>query len=105
MTGYHAVSLLRIDRDPVGNWRVYFLNPNSEGQQNWGQDIRPSVAGYGERPGESSLPVHEFAARVYAFHYNEIHLGDKPDAVPPREIERVEQLARNSWGTKYLWLQ
>jgi len=104
MTGYHAVSLLRIERGPVGNWRVYFLNPNSEGQQNWGQEIRPSVTGYGEQAGESSLPVHEFASRVYAFHYNEIHLGDKPEAVRLGEIEPAEKLARASWGVKYLWL-
>jgi hypothetical protein len=104
MTGYHAVSLLRIGQDPTGSWRAYFLNPNSEGRQNWGQDIRPSVTGYGEQPGESSLPVSEFASRVYAFHYNEIHLGDKPRAVRQEEIERVEELARASWGVKYVWL-
>lgn len=104
MRGFHAVSLLRIERDADNEWRVYFFNPNSEGRQRWGQGISPSVTGWGEEPGESSLPVFQFVARVYAFHYNSIRLGDKPAAVPESEVRRIEHLARTSWGQKYQWL-
>lgn len=104
MTGYHAVSLLRVEQDPDSEWRAYFFNPNSTGRQNWGQDIRPNVSGKGEKPGESSLPVHQFVARVYAFHYNQIQLGDKPEAIPANTVDAVRQLALESWGKKYMWL-
>lgn len=104
MTGYHAVSLLRVEEDPSGKWRAYFFNPNSEGRQNWGQGIHPSVTGRGERHGESSLPVHKFLSRVYAYHFNKIQLGDKPDAIPRAVVREVVELSRNSWGKKYQWV-
>lgn len=103
MLGYHAVSLLRIERAPAGDWRAYFFNPNSEGVQNWGQGIRPSVAGKGEFHGESSLPVYQFVSRIYAFHYNALRLEGKQEDVPDEVVEKVEQLARESWGRKYIW--
>lgn len=103
MLGFHAISLLRIARDRKGHWRAYFFNPNSEGRQNWGQDIRPSVKGHGEEPGESSLPVPAFISRVYAYHYNSVQLGSKPKAVPAAIVDHVRQLARESWGRKYHW--
>ncbi len=104
MTGYHAVSLLRVEEDPSGKWRAYFFNPNSEGRQNWGQGIEPSVTGRGERHGESSLPIHEFLSRVYAYHFNKIQLGDKPAAIPEPVVRQVTELSRNSWGKKYRWV-
>lgn len=100
--GYHAISLLRVDQWE-GQWRAYFFNPNSEGKQNWGQGIEPTVRGAGEKFGESSLPFEHLAARVYAFHYNQLRLGDKAEKVPAAVIERVEQLARESWGRAYAW--
>lgn len=104
MLGFHAISLLRVAEDSDGDWRIYFLNPNDEGRQNWGQGIEPSVNGNGERPGESSLPFHELVSRVYAFHYNELTINSNPHVLPPEIIERVEKLARESWGRKYNWI-
>lgn len=105
MLGFHAVSLLRVDIDPKGIYRVYFLNPNNEGRQDWGQKIKPSVYGNGEIYGESSLPLHEFAARIYAFHYNELEAADKMDNVPDIEIQKIKKLAKESWGRAYTWLE
>jgi hypothetical protein len=104
MVGFHAISLLRIAYAPNGEIRAYFLNPNNEGRQDWGQNIKPSVFGNGEIPGESSLPFHEIVSRIYAFHYDpldmKIHLHDVPD----HEVDKVEKLARESWGKSYIWL-
>lgn len=104
MLGFHAISLLRIDKDPTGAWRAYFLNPNDEGRQNWGQDISPSVHGQGEKPGESSLPFAQLVSRVYAFHYNELAIKQKNLELPEGLVARVEKLARESWGRKYNWM-
>ncbi len=104
MLGFHAVSLLRVDRDDRGIWRAYFYNPNSEGKQNWGQGIMPTVYDHGEEPGESSLPFYQFAARVYAFHYNTIRLEDKAGKVSEKQVRKVRQLAQNSWGKAYNWI-
>lgn len=105
MVGFHAVSLLRVDENEHGEVRAYFLNPNNEGRQNWGQDITPSVYGHGERHGESSLPFHEFAARVYAFHYNYLETQQHLSDVPDEPIMKVEQMAKESWGRSYNWIQ
>ncbi len=104
MLGYHAISLLRIEQDEGGTWRAYFFNPNSQGKQDWGQNIHPTVAGNGERHGESSLPVDEFVSRVYAFHFNDLRLGDKHWQVPAEIITKVTRLAKESWGVKYRWI-
>jgi hypothetical protein len=105
MLGFHAVSLLRVDKDPKGNYRAYFLNPNNEGRQDWGQKIKPSVFGNGEYHGESSLPLHEFAARTYAFHFNDLEAAQMIDNVPLEEVEKVKKLAKDSWGKSYTWLE
>lgn len=102
--GFHAVSLLRVAEDEKGKYRAYFLNPNNEGRQDWGQGIKPMVYGNGEEAGESSLPLHEFAARVYAFHFNNLATSSKADAIPQTEIEQVKKLAKESWGRAYTWL-
>lgn len=104
MLGFHAVSLLRVAMDKNSNSiRAYFLNPNNEGRQDWGQGIRPSVSGSGEKHGESSLPIHEFMARIYAFHYDTLEVRMRTEEVPKKEIETVVQLARESWGKSYQW--
>ena len=103
MVGFHAVSLLRIAKDPEGNMRAYFLNPNNEGRQNWGQGIKPSVYGKGEKHGESSLPFYQLAARVYAFHFNSLETMAHISSVPAEEVEKVESLAKESWGKAYVW--
>jgi len=103
MLGFHAVSLLRVDKDPSGKYRAYFLNPNNEGRQDWGQGIKPSVHGNWEKPGESSLPFYQFAARIYAFHYNQLEANAHLHLVDENEILKVKKLAQESWGKSYLW--
>lgn len=101
--GPHAISLQRVAEDPQSNLRVYFYNPNNEGRQNWGCGVEPTVAGHGELEGESSLLFHDFAARLYAFHYNPYEEGDAY-AVPAHEIESIEQAARTTWGQAFTWM-
>ncbi|WP_425639307.1 hypothetical protein ACPUEN_06550 [Algoriphagus yeomjeoni] len=105
MIGFHAVSLLRVEKSPTEEVRAYFLNPNNEGRQDWGQNILPSVHGKGEKKGESSLPFYQFAARVYAFHYSTLDVKNRINEVPTEEIQKVEKLARESWGKSYMWNQ
>lgn len=105
MLGFHAVSLLRVteNKEKPGEIRAYFLNPNNEGRQDWGQNIKPSVFKNGERHGESSLPVHEFMARTYAFHFDSLAAKEHLEEVPVKEIDKVETLAKESWGQAYQW--
>jgi hypothetical protein len=104
MLGFHAVSLLRVAKAPDGiTYRAYFLNPNNEGRQDWGQGIQPTVYGNGERFGESSLPLFQFAARIYAFHYNPLGVNHLLDLVPKEAIQEVKVLAEASWGNAYTW--
>lgn len=102
--GFHAVSLLRVKQDERGVWRAYFFNPNNEGRQDWGQGIRPAVNANGEKHGESSLPFYQFASRVYAYNYNSVEAKHHLEEVPPNEVKKVENLAKNSWGKQYIWL-
>ncbi len=94
--GFHAVTIQRIERDAEGGLRVYFFNPNNESRQDWGQDIVPTVVGHGEQPGESSLPFHQFAARLYAFHYDPYWVGEG-DELKEEEVEKVMGLIEESW--------
>ncbi len=103
LLGFHAVSLLRV-AEHEGEVRIYFLNPNNEGRQQWQSDIKPSIAGKGERSGESSLPFYQFASRVYAFHFNPSDLGAL-NQVDDEIIQKVIQIAKNSWGTSYTWTE
>ncbi len=102
--GLHAVSIQRIAKDHKGNIRVYFYNPNNDSSQDWGQGIQPSVTGFNEFPGESSLPFHQFVSRLYAFHYNQYEQGDAY-AVDDQIVNKVEKLAQESWGDQYTWVQ
>ena len=104
LLGFHAVSLLRVAQNTKdGEYRAYFLNPNNEGRQDWGQGIKPSVYDNGEKHGESSLPFYQFIARSYAIHYNNLIAENQTDPVPEEEINNVEKLARESWGRSYKW--
>ncbi|WP_079507290.1 hypothetical protein [Mesobacillus jeotgali] len=100
LMGLHAVSIQRITRDEQGEYRVYFYNPNNDSGQNWGQGISPAVQGNGELEGESSLPFHEFLARMYAFHYNPYEQGETY-MVEDSLVSEVEALAKESWGKSY----
>ena len=101
--GYHAVSIQRVGEDDAGNVRVYFFNPNNEGRQNWGNGVEPSVVEHGEIPGESSLLFAHFAAHLYAFHYNQMEVGDV-DAVPMEIVAEVTAHAKAGWGQAFTWL-
>lgn len=103
LLGLHAVSIQRIDQDEQGEYRVYFYNPNNDSGQNWGQGIETSVQGHGELEGESSLPFHQFTARMYAFHYNPYEQGDTY-MVEDADVEEIERLSRESWGKTYTWI-
>ncbi|UOY91728.1 hypothetical protein MUG87_14680 [Ectobacillus sp. JY-23] len=102
LLGLHAVSIQRIKKDQNGDCRIYFYNPNNDSGQNWGQNIKPSVSGFGELEGESSLLFHELLARMYAFHYNPYQQGDTY-MVEDSLVENVEALAKDSWGKNYVW--
>ncbi|RFU63727.1 hypothetical protein [Peribacillus glennii] len=67
--GAHAILIQRIGKDPSGEVRVYFYNPNNDSSQTWGKTIKTSVAGKGELEGESSLLFDEFLHCLYAFHF------------------------------------
>lgn len=102
LLGLHAVTIQRVEPDPLGETRVYFYNPNDEGRQDWGQGIKPSVHGFAEEEGESSLPFDQFASRLYAFHYNPFEEGEAY-AVPETRLKAIGELAKSSWGRQYLW--
>ncbi|MCL7943708.1 hypothetical protein [Marinobacter sp. ATCH36] len=96
--GWHAITIQRLAMDPDEVMRVYFFNPNNDSGQNWGQDIVTSTQGHGELYGEASLPVAEFASRLYVFHYDPIEKGE-PGDVPTDDVSRAMQLARDSWAS------
>lgn len=95
--GRHAITLRRVALDPHDKMRVYFYNPNNDSGQDWGQDIVCATQGNNELPGEASLPVAEFASRLYVYHYDPLEVGDGSD-VPVDEVERIMQLAGESWA-------
>ena len=97
--GRHAISILRVGLSPSNEMRVYFFNPNNDSGQDWGQGITCSTQGQGEFRGEASLPIAEFASRLYAFHYDALELGD-PVAVPEEEVTRIMELGRASWAAE-----
>jgi hypothetical protein len=97
LVGRHAITVLRVALDPQAEMRVYFYNPNNDSGQDWGQGITCETQGHGEWPGEASLPIAEFASRLYVFHYDPLEYGDV-QAVPAAEVERVMALGRDSWA-------
>ncbi len=104
LLGFHAITIIRVAKKPDGEVRVYFWNPNNEGRQHWGGGVSPSVAGNGERHGESSLPFAQFTSRVYAYHYHKVDLEDLT-LVDDSEVQSVISMARNSWGPSYQWFE
>lgn len=97
--GWHAITIQRLALDTDKIMRVYFFNPNNDSGQNWGQEIVTSTQGHGERFGEASLPVAEFASRLYLFHYDPLE-KDEPSDVPADAVDRAMQLAQGSWASK-----
>ncbi|MBC7193166.1 MAG: hypothetical protein H5U31_12570 [Marinobacter sp.] len=95
--GRHAITILRVGLSPRNEMRVYFFNPNNDSGQDWGQGITCSTRGHGEFRGEASLPIAEFASRLYVFHYDKLELGDL-SAVPDKEVTRIMELGHTSWA-------
>ncbi|MGM1052987.1 MAG: hypothetical protein ACQEXO_11390 [Pseudomonadota bacterium] len=96
--GWHAITIQRLALDPSQVMRVYFFNPNNDSGQDWGQDIITSTQGNGELYGEASLPVAQFASRLYVFHYDPLEKGETA-IIPSDEVDRAMSLARNSWAS------
>ncbi|MDZ7674123.1 MAG: hypothetical protein U5K30_03515 [Acidimicrobiales bacterium] len=95
--GWHAISIQRVGPGPDGDVRVYFFNPNNDSGQDWGHGVVVSTEGNGERFGESSLPIAQFASRLYLYHYDPCDEGDAA-GVPAEAVAEVERLARESWA-------
>jgi hypothetical protein len=99
--GWHAITILRVGRDPHDVMRVYFFNPNNDSGQDWGDGVVVSTAGNGERFGEGSLPFEEFASRLYIYHFDPFERGN-PDHVLAEDVERVIGYIQRSWGADRL---
>ncbi|CBV41934.1 hypothetical protein [Halomonas elongata] len=99
--GWHAITILRAGLDPEGTTRVYFYNPNNDSGQDWGDDVKVSTAGRGERFGEASLPFDQFASRLYIFHHDPLERGELAQ-VPQSELDRVIGYIERSWGADRL---
>ncbi|MEQ5870200.1 hypothetical protein J4E08_09840 [Sagittula sp. NFXS13] len=100
--GWHAIAILRVAEDQVGNMRVYFYNPNNDSGQDWGGGVVVSTSGNGERSGEGSLEFGHFLSRVYLFH-DELFRGDQTlEDVSEAEIELVRKQATDSWAADRL---
>lgn len=99
--GWHAITILRVSLDPKEVMRVYFFNPNNDSGQDWGDGIKVSTAGNGERFGEASLPFEKFASRLYIFHFDPLESGELA-IIPAEELERVKSRVYRSWGADRL---
>ena len=97
--GWHAIAIHRVGLDGEGVTRVYFYNPNNDSGQDWGGGVVVSTEGHGERAGEASLPVEQFASRLYLFHYDPLDAG-YCDPVPAEEVSDAAELGRASWARK-----
>jgi len=95
--GWHAITILRVTRDPDRVMRVYFYNPNNDSGQHWGGDVEVSTASKGERFGEASLPFEQFASRLYIFHYDPLERNESAE-VANEELARVIDRVYQSWG-------
>ncbi|MCE9683511.1 hypothetical protein [Halomonas alkalisoli] len=96
--GWHAITVLRATLDPSDVMRIYFYNPNNDSGQDWGDGIKVSTAGNGERFGEASLPFEQFASRLYIFHYDPLERGEL-NKITQEELDRVIGYIHRSWGS------
>lgn len=98
--GRHAITILRIGRDPAGEMRVYFFNPNNDSGQDWGGGVVTSTEGHGEFFGEASLSFAAFASRLFVYHYDPLEKGD-PEQVPTAELQEAVEAAETSWAGEF----
>ncbi|WP_066449957.1 hypothetical protein [Halomonas chromatireducens] len=96
--GWHAITVLRVTLDPSDVMRAYFYNPNNDSGQDWGDGIKVSTAGNGERFGEASLPFEQFASRLYIFHYDPLERGEL-NKITQEELDQVIGYIHRSWGS------
>ncbi len=99
--GWHAITILRVSLDPSDVMRIYFFNPNNDSGQDWGNGVRVSTDGNGERFGEASLPFEQFASRLYIFHYDPLERGELAQ-ISQEELDRVTDYVYRSWGADRL---
>ncbi|PCF95215.1 hypothetical protein [Vreelandella nigrificans] len=99
--GWHAITILRASLGPTDVMRVYFYNPNNDSGQNWGDGVKVSTSGNGERFGEASLPFDQFTSRLYIYHYDPLERGELAD-VTCEELEYVKGYLHRSWGAARL---
>ncbi|WP_311062810.1 hypothetical protein [Halomonas sp. DWK9] len=99
--GWHAITILRASLDPSDVMRVYFYNPNNDSGQDWGDGVKVSTSGNGERFGEASLPFEQFTSRLYIYHYDPLERGELA-TVTDEELERVQGFLHRSWGATRL---
>ncbi|MFI8749207.1 hypothetical protein ACIGG6_04255 [Vreelandella lionensis] len=95
--GWHAITILRASLDPNNVMRVYFYNPNNDSGQDWGDGVKVSTSGNGERFGEASLPFEQFTSRLYIYHYDPLERGELA-TVTDEELARVKGFLHRSWG-------
>ncbi|WP_404377231.1 hypothetical protein [Vreelandella aquamarina] len=99
--GWHAITILRASLDPNDVMRIYFYNPNNDSGQDWGDGVKVSTSGNGERFGEGSLPFEQFTSRLYIYHYDPLEKGELA-TVTEEELERVKGFLHRSWGATRL---
>ncbi|MEC4767815.1 hypothetical protein LPL18_010790 [Halomonas sp. CUBES01] len=99
--GWHAITILRASLDPNDVMRVYFYNPNNDSGQDWGDGVKVSTAGHGERFGEASLPFPQFVSRLYIYHFDPLERGELA-TVTEDELSNVKRYLRQSWGAERL---
>lgn len=99
--GWHAITILRASLDPNDVMRIYFYNPNNDSGQDWGDGVKVSTSGNGERFGEASLPFAQFTSRLYIYHYDPLERGELA-TVTEEELESVKGYLHRSWGASRL---
>ncbi len=95
--GWHAITILRASLDPNDVMRIYFYNPNNDSGQDWGDGVKVSTSGNGERFGEASLPFAQFTSRLYIYHYDPLERGELA-TVTEEELESVKGYLHRSGG-------
>ena len=99
--GWHAITILRASLDPNDVMRIYFYNPNNDSGQDWGDGVKVSTSGNGERFGEASLPFAQFTSRLYIYHYDPLERGELT-TVTQEELQSVKGYLHRSWGASRL---
>lgn len=99
--GWHAITILRSSLDPNDVMRIYFYNPNNDSGQDWGDGVKVSTSGHGERFGEASLPFSQFVSRLYIYHYDPLERGELA-TVTEDELNTVKRYLQQSWGAERL---